>query len=86
MREFIAPGLGPLQLLDCLPNAEPHPAPLHVASFQKGIGAHGSMSRRLLAVLLYEDVGGAVDVEVGGDTLAKYAFANTHESSLLPLR
>ncbi len=65
MRRFIAPGPRPPQVLDCLQNAEPHPAPLHVAAFQKGIGALGSMFRRALAVLLDQQVGGAVDVEVG---------------------
>ncbi len=65
VRRFIAPGPGPLQLLDCLQNAEPHPPPLHVAAFQKGIGAHGSVSRRILLVLFDEQVGGAVDVEGG---------------------
>ncbi len=30
------------------------------------IRPHGGMNRRVLAVLLHEDVGGAVNVEVGG--------------------
>ena len=41
-----------LQFLDGAQNAQPHGFPLHVAGFQKGIGAHGSMSCRVLAVLV----------------------------------
>ncbi len=51
-----------LQLLDGAQNAQPHGFPLHVAGFQKGIGALGSMSRRVLAVLVDQEPGRAVDV------------------------
>ncbi len=65
VRRFIAPGPRLLQLLDRLQNAEPHPTPLHVAGFQKGIGAHGSMSCRVLTVLFDQELGRVVDVGVG---------------------
>ncbi len=66
MHRFVASGPRPLQLLDRLPNAEPYPAPLHVAGFQKGIGAQGSMFGRIPSVLVDQQLGRAVDVEVGG--------------------
>ncbi len=62
VRSLIAPGPGPLQLLNCLQNAEPCPAPLHVAGFKKGIGAHGGVPRRVLAVLVDQELGRALDV------------------------
>ncbi len=45
-----------LQLLDDAQNAQPHGFPLPVAGFQKGIGAHGSMSRRVLTVLVDQEL------------------------------
>ena len=41
----------------------PHRKPVQVASLKHGIGTHGGMDQRVLAVVLYEDVSGAVDVE-----------------------
>ncbi len=35
-----------------------------VPLLQHGVRIHGGMDRRVLAVLLHEDLGGAVDVEV----------------------
>ncbi len=43
-----------------------HRVSVQVASFKHRIRPHGGMDRRVLAVLLYDDVGAAVDVEVGG--------------------
>ena len=37
---------------------------IHNTPLQHGIRAHGGMDRRVLAVLLYEDVGGAEYVQV----------------------
>ena len=36
-----------------------------VALLEHGVRPHGGLDRRVLAVALHEDVGGAVDVEVG---------------------
>ena len=35
-----------------------------VALLEHGVGVHGGLDRRALAVALHEDVGGAVDVEI----------------------
>ncbi len=43
----------------------PHRVAVQVALIEHGIRPHGGVDRRVLAVLLHEDVGGAVDVEVG---------------------
>ncbi len=42
----------------------PHRIPLQVARLEHRVRPHGGMDRRVLAVLLHEDLGGAVDVEV----------------------
>ncbi len=39
---------------------------VQIASLEHRIRPHGGMDGRVLAVLLHEDIGGAVDVEVGG--------------------
>ncbi len=54
VRRFVPPPPCPLQLLDGVQDIEPYPAPLHVTSFEKGIGAHGGMSYRELDGLLVE--------------------------------
>ncbi len=56
----------PLQLPHRPQYPPPHRVPVQVALLQHGNRPHGGMDRRVLAVLLYEEVGGAVDVEVGG--------------------
>ncbi len=47
-----------LQLLDGAQNAQPHGFPLPVAGFKKGIGALGSMSRRIDTVLVDQKLAG----------------------------
>ena len=49
----------------CLYDPFPHRVAVEVALVEHGIRPHGGMDRRVLAVLLHEHVGGAVDVEVG---------------------
>ncbi len=39
---------------------------LNIPHLWQGVGVHGRVYERVLAVLLYDDVGGAVGVEVGG--------------------
>ncbi len=39
-------------------------ASAQVALIEHGVRPHGGLDRRVLAVALHEDVGGAVDVEV----------------------
>ncbi len=41
-----------------------HLQAVQVALIEHGIGPHGGMDRRVLAVALYEHVGGSVDVEL----------------------
>ncbi len=48
VRRFVAPGPGPLQLLNRLQNAEPHPTPLHVAGLGSLVGLHGREGGGLL--------------------------------------
>ena len=55
----------PLQLLDRPQNPLPRRKPVQVASLKHGIRPHGGMDRRVIAVVLHEEVGRAVDVEVG---------------------
>ena len=57
--------LHPLQLLHRLEDALSDSAALYIAGLQHGVGIHGGMDGRVLAVALHEDVGAAVDVEVG---------------------
>ncbi len=55
----------PLQLPDRPQHPPPHRAAAQVALLEHGIRPHGCFHRRVLAVVLHEDVGAAVDVEVG---------------------
>ena len=55
--------LHPLQLLHRPEYPLPHRKPVQVALIEHGIGPHGGMDRRVLAVLLHEGLGGAVYVE-----------------------
>ena len=50
------------QRLDGLHDTQPHPLPVQVALLDHGVGFHGGFDRGLGAVLLHEDVGGAVDI------------------------
>ncbi len=59
------PRLYPLQLFHRPQYPLPHRAAVQVASFKRCIRPNGGMDRRILAVLLYDDVGGAVNVQVG---------------------
>ncbi len=54
------------QFLYRLPDPEPHGFSLHVAGSKTLIGPHGRFNVGCIAKLLYELIGGAVDVEVGG--------------------
>ncbi len=47
----------------------PRREPVQVALIEHGIRPHGGLDRRVLAVAPHEDVGGAVDVEVGDQRL-----------------
>ncbi len=55
-----------LQLLRGPQYPPPRRIAVQVAGLKHGIRPHGGMDRRVLAVVLHEEVGGAVDVE-GGD-------------------
>ncbi len=52
------------QRLDGLDDPQPHPLPVEVAVIEHCVGIHGGVDRGLRAVLLHEQVGRAVDVEV----------------------
>ena len=60
-----SPQLHPLQLLHRPQYLLPHPVAVQVALLKHRIHPQGGMDRRVLAVLLHEEAGGAVDVEVG---------------------
>ncbi len=62
----LCPRLHPLQLLHRLQYPPPHRIPVQVATLKHGIRPHGGMDRRVLAVLLHEGLGAALDVQVGG--------------------
>ncbi len=53
------------KLLRSLHDPLPNRVAVQVPLLKHGIGPHGGLDQRVLAVLLYEGVGGAVDVEVG---------------------
>ncbi len=59
------PRLRPLQLPHRPQHPPPHRAAVQAASLKHGVRPHGGMDRRVLAVALYDYLGGAVDVEVG---------------------
>ena len=52
------------QHLDSLHNPQPRRLPVQVALLKHGIRVQGSVDRRFVAVLLHQELGGAVDVEV----------------------
>ena len=58
-------GFYPLQFLHRPQYPPPNRVPVQVAFLKHRIRPHGGMDRRVVAVLLHEDLGGAVDVEVG---------------------
>ncbi len=60
------PRISPRQLLHRPQYPLPRRKPVQVASLEQGIRTHGGVEARFLAVLLYDDIVGAVDVEVGG--------------------
>ncbi len=64
MNRFTRFRLRPLQFPHRPQNPLPHRVAVQVASLEHGIRPHGGLDRRVLAVPLHEDVGGAVDVEV----------------------
>ena len=59
------PGFCPLQFLHRPQYPLPHRKPAQVALIEHDIRLHGGMDRRVVAVVLHDEVGGAVDVEVG---------------------
>ncbi len=59
----LCPGLHALQFLHRPQYPLPHRVAVQVATLKHGICPHGGMDRRVLAVVLHEDVGGAIDVE-----------------------
>ena len=69
----LSPGLYSLQLPHRPQHPLPHGVAVQIALLQIGVGPHGG-DRRVLAVLLHEDVGGAVDVE-GGDHRSPLFYA-----------
>ena len=66
VRSLPLPRLGALQFFDGLHDPNPRPLAGHVAGGQQLVGLHGGLERRVLAVLVDEQLGAAVDVEVGG--------------------
>ncbi len=64
----------PLQLLHRPQHPSPHRVAVQVADLKHGVRPHGGLDRRVLAVLLYDDAGGAVDVEVGDHLIAGVQF------------
>ena len=59
------PRLGTLQFLDGLHDPHPHPLTVHVASGQQLVRAHRGLELRVLAVLVDQQSGRAVDVDFG---------------------
>ncbi len=55
----------PLQLLNRPQYPPPHRAAVQIPLLKHGIRPHGGVDRRVLAVLLHEHMGRAVDVEFG---------------------
>ncbi len=58
-------GFYPLQFLHRPQYPLPHRIAVELALLKHGIRPHGGMDRRVLAVLFHEEVGAAVDVEIG---------------------
>ena len=56
--------LHPHQLLNRPQYPLPHRTAVQVALIEHGVRTHRGMDQRVLAVVLYEEVGAAVDVEV----------------------
>ena len=69
-------GLRPQKLLDRLQDTLPDRPTAQVASLEHGVYARGGLDRGVRAVLVHEDAGGAVDVEVGDQVLADLAGLN----------
>ena len=57
--------LRPQQLLDRRQYPPPHRPAFQVASLEHGVNTHAGLDKGVSAVLVAEDAGGAVDVEVG---------------------
>ncbi len=54
------------QLLNRLHDPEPHGFPFHVTGIHQLVSPHGRFIVGCFAILLYELIGGAIDVKVGG--------------------
>ncbi len=61
---FIAPGLGPLQLLHRPPDPQPHDFFLHITGSKAFVSPHGGFNVGCFAILLNKLIGGAVDVKL----------------------
>jgi hypothetical protein len=59
----------PLQLLDCVHDRPPDRRALDIACLEQLICPLGCADRRVLAVLVDEQLGGSVDIEVGDHSL-----------------
>ena len=73
----------PLQLLNRPQYPLPHRVAVQVALIEHGAGVHGGMYRRVLAVLLREDIGGAVDVDIGDHGFSHVVMTKVFEAKFL---
>ena len=69
------------QLLHCPQYPPPHRTAVQVGRLKHGIRPHGGLDRRVLAVALHEDLGGAVDVEVEDHCRRNVCTQLAHSSS-----
>ncbi len=75
MRGFIARGPRPLRLLGRLNHPQPHRPSFEIAFLRARVRLHGRMNGRILAALVDQELGRAVDVDL-----------TWHRLSLLTLR
>ncbi len=66
MRRLPIPRPLSLYFLHCIPDPHPHPLPIEIAQIEQFVSAHDGLDDSMLAVLVDQELGGAVDVEVGG--------------------
>ncbi len=54
-----------MRFISCLDDPPPHRVAVQIAHIKHGVRPHGGMDRRIGAVARHQDVGAAVDAEVG---------------------